>query len=117
MSARSLAIIETGRGVSVTTGFATGEETSAWTTQRAVYNYWVNCRFCPWSPSWTPAADSGGVPFDAEPIPIFFKTRRSTWTRSFQVRCAVMSFVLIVSVGWSKHLPLISSLASNRYEC
>ena len=78
---------------------------------------WANRRFSPWRPPWAPAADCRGVYFADQPIPIFFKTRRSTWTRSFQVRCAVMSFVLIVSVGWSKHLPLISSLASNRYEC
>ena len=50
--------------------------------------------------------------FDIQPITIFVKTRRSIWTRSFQVSCAVMNFI-----GRSNRLTLIRSLASNRYEC
>ena len=105
MSVRSLAIVESGKGILITTVLVAGETISAWTTRRAAYYYWVNCRFSLWGPPWTPAADSRGVSFDAQPIPIFFITRRSAWTRSFQVRCEVMSFVLFALVGWSKLLP------------
>ena len=42
MSARSLAIVNTAKGVTVISGFATGDATSAWTTHRAAYNYGVN---------------------------------------------------------------------------
>ena len=68
MSARSLVIVKKGKGVTVTTGFATSDATPSWTTQRAAYNYWVNCRFSPWSPPWIPTVDIGRL------LPTFYQS-------------------------------------------
>lgn len=43
-----------------TTGFATGEATPAWTTQRVAYGYWVNCQSFTSTPCWTPPAAVAG---------------------------------------------------------
>ena len=86
-------------GVTVTTGFATGDIIPAWTTQRAACNCWVNCCLSPGSPPWTPAADSGGLLSTFNKITIFLETMCSAWIRSFQVRCEVVKFSLCDLVG------------------
>ena len=114
-SARSLAIVETGKGNTVITGVATGDASPAWTTQRAAYNYWPDDASLPGGLPGLPPQIVGDS-FDVQSIIIYRRQRRPIWTQPFQVRCEVIHFVLLAFLSWSKHLTLVRSLASNRAE-
>ena len=60
---RSLLIVKVEHGATAAAGLVFGAATPAWTTQRAVYGYWVTCHVSTSSSARIPAAvsDSGGL--------------------------------------------------------
>ena len=103
LSVRSLLTVTMGKGVTVATGFITGEAITSWTTQRAAYNSHVTCPFTTTTLPWGPVVDSG--------------RRTSTLSQSPSADEGAPYFQLIItgtkaSLGFSREMLSVRSLFS-----
>ena len=110
MSVGSLLIVKMGKGVTVVTGFATGEPIPAWTTQGAPQNCWDTYRYSTWTLRRDPVADTGKLCSTVKQSP------SANGAARFQLRCEMMRFVLFSSVRRSTHLLSICSIVHIRCE-
>lgn len=105
-----------GKGVTVTTGFVSGETTPAWTTQRFALQPLSHLPVIYLESSLDYHLRSGGTLLYSQQIAILLKRRHSTWTPSSQVRCEMIRYFCLLSSVVRPHFPLICNLFSNRCE-
>lgn len=98
--APSLLIAKVRSGVTDAAGFANEGATTAWTTQRAVSDYWITCQVSTSTSPWTPTAVSVNERFRSTPTNHHLLRReRYTCNTGFEMRCDIMRFARFAFIG------------------